>query len=393
MSDAPTPPSGDDLVARPGDRSPAVRQIVGWLVSLDLLATHRGEDPASADRYDADVGAAVRTFQQSRGLRADGLVDRQTYQSLEGARWSLGGRVLHHQVSHPYAGDDVVALQRRLAELGFDVGRCDGYFAGRTEAALRDFQRNYGLTPDGTVGPATVRALRQLDRTVGRGIGVSSHELREAEALRRRGPALAGKRVVLDPACGGADPGHRGHGLLERDVTADLAARLEGRLAAAGAAAYLTHGPDGNPSAAERARFANETDADLLVSLHCDGAPGPGPCGVAVYYYGTGRDNDSVPGERLAGLIQREVVARTGLYDGRTHPATWELLRRTRMPAVHVELGYLSNPGDAALLAAESVRDVIAEALVVAVQRVFLPEDQDPPTGVLDLTALTRRLR
>ena len=183
--------SVDATVIGPGERSPAVRQIVGWLAGQNLLPVGRGSDHDD-DRYDDAVAEAVRAFQQQRGLRADGRVDRHTYQTLEGARWTLGGRVLHHQLSHPYAGDDVVALQRRLAELGFDVGRCDGTFADRTERALRDFQRNYGLTPDGTAGPVTVRALSRLDRTAGRG-AASSHELREAEALRRRGPALAGE--------------------------------------------------------------------------------------------------------------------------------------------------------------------------------------------------------
>jgi N-acetylmuramoyl-L-alanine amidase len=381
----PAGPQPDPTVIGPGERSPAVRQVAGWLGSLGLLPLERHDE----DRYDEALVGAVRAFQQDRGLAATGTVDRETYQTLEGARWRLGGRVLHHQLSHPYVGDDVVALQRRLAELGFDVGRCDGFFGARTDQALRDFQRNYGLAPDGTVGPATVRALAQLDRTVGRsGPGSSSHELREAEALRRRGPALAGKRVVLDPGHGAGDEGHTGHGLIERDVVADLAARLEGRLAVAGAAAYLTHGADGNPTDLERADFANDTDADLLLSLHCDGHVSAAPAGIAVYYHGTGPANGSLPGERLAGLIEREVVARTGLYDGRTHPRTWELLRRTRMPAVHVELGYLSHPRDAARLADESFRDSVAEALVVAVQRVFLPEDLDPQTGVLDLSAL-----
>jgi N-acetylmuramoyl-L-alanine amidase len=383
MSEPPVP--RDVPVAAPGDRSAAVGQITGWLVQLDLLPVGR-----AGDHYDDDVVHAVRAFQQARGLSADGVVGQETYHALEGARWDLGARVLRHQVSHPYTGDDVVALQLRLAELGFDIGRCDGLFADRTEKALRDFQRNYGLAPDGTVGPATVRALQQIRRSVTVG---SSHELREAEALRRRGPALAGKRVVVDAGHGGPDTGHTGHGLVERDVAADLAARVEGRLAAAGAAAYLTHGQDQSPPDVERARFANETDADLLISLHCDGAPSATPHGVAAYYYGTGPDSGSVPGERLAGLLQREVAARTGFFDARTHPVTWELLRRTRMPAVHLDLGYVTHPGDAAELGREDVRDTIAEAVVVAVQRMFLPDEQDPPTGALDLSSIAELQR
>ena len=58
----------------------------------------------------------------------------------------------------------------------------------------------------------------------------------------------------------------------------------------------------------------------------------------------------STVGERLAGLVQREIVARTGLRDCRTHAKTWELLRLTRMPAVRVDVGYLTSPADRARL-------------------------------------------
>jgi N-acetylmuramoyl-L-alanine amidase len=60
------------------------------------------------------------------------------------------------------------------------------------------------------------------------------------------------------------------------------------------------------------------------------------------------------------------------------------------MAAVRVELGYLSNPHDAARLADPAFRDVLAEAIVVAVQRVYLPRETDSPTGVLRLHDLSR---
>lgn len=370
-------------VFRLGSRDPAVAQIRGWLAELSLLPADSGE---AAEAYTPSVDRAVRAFQQQRGLPVDGEVGAETYRELEGARWRLGGRTLYHHVSHPYVGDDVLALQQRLSELGFDVGRPDGHFGARTAAALRDFQRNSGLNADGSVGPSTLRALRQLSRSVVRG---RPYDLREAEALRRRGPRLAGKKVVVDPAHGGDDTGCAAGGLVERDIVWDLAGRLEGRLAAYSAEAYLTHGRDRNPPVEERAAFANATDADLLVSLHVDFAPSPTPCGVATFYYGAGPSRSSVAGKRLADLVQREIVARTDFADSLTHPRTWELLRRTRMTAVQVELGYLSNPGDARRLADPDLRDRVAEALLAAVQRMFLPAELDPPTGVLSLPALT----
>ncbi|HEV7208236.1 MAG TPA: N-acetylmuramoyl-L-alanine amidase [Mycobacteriales bacterium] len=367
---------------RLGSRDPAVAQVRRWLADLGQLTPHIGEAPTA---FTPAVDHAVRAFQQRRGLRVDGVVGPDTYRTLEGARWQLGDRTLHHHISHPYAGDDVLALQQRLSDLGFDVGRFDGHFGARTDTALRDFQRNYGLAPDGTVGPATLRALHQLSRSV---TGGRSQELREAEALRGRGPRLAGKKVVVDPGHGGVETGWAAGGLTERDVVDDLGRRLQGRLAASGVEAFLTHGADSAPTDVERATFANETDADLLLSLHVDGSHSPRANGVATFYYGTGPRTGSVPGERLAELVQREIVARTDLLDGRCHPRTWELLRRTRMPAVVVEIGYLTHPGDARRLADPQLRDTVAEALLVAVQRLFLPIELDPPTGVLQLAAL-----
>ena len=81
--------------------------------------------------------------------------------------------------------------------------------------------------------------------------------------------------------------------------------------------------------------------------------------------------------------MQREICARTDLVDCRVHPKTWDLLRRTRMPAVRVEVGYLTNPGDAARLADPAFRDTLAEAIVAAVQRLYLPPEDDAVTGVL----------
>jgi N-acetylmuramoyl-L-alanine amidase len=122
--------------------------------------------------------------------------------------------------------------------------------------------------------------------------------------------------------------------------------------------------------------------------MHCDRAASPEPNGVASYHFGTGAGTTSTVGEHLAGLVQREIVARTDLLDCKVHAKTWELLRLTRMPAVRLELGHLTSPRDAARLAEPSFRDTVAEALLVAVQRLYLPADLDPPTGVLRLVDL-----
>jgi len=174
----------------------------------------------------------------------------------------------------------------------------------------------------------------------------------------------------------------------------DLAARIEGRLNALGGFAFLTHGLEGNPSDTERAGFANGAEADLLISLHCDRHENHEASGVSTFHYGNDRyGHSSAMGAEFAGLVQREIVARTDLQDCRTHAKTWELLRYTRMPAVRIELGYVTNTGDAARLADPTFRDTVAEAVVVAVQRLYLPPEQDTDTGFLRLPLPPAALR
>lgn len=374
-----------------GTTGPAAAEVKTTLVTLGLIADTAIEAPEPADDvlFDAVCELALREFQQSRGLVVDGIVGPETWKSLVAARWRLGDRVLHRSVSEPMLGDDVRMLQERLLEMGYDVGRADGIFGERTETALRGFQREVGLAADGTVGPFTMRALRQLGRKV---VGGRPQWLRESAMLYHAGPALSGKRVVIDPGHGGSDPGMEAQdGLLtwsEAHLVYDLANRLEGRFSAIGVRADLTRGRDHARTSAERTALANTVGADLLISLHIDSNPNPLANGVATYHFGTGSGATSTVGERLAGLVQREIVARTGMLDCHTHAKTWEILRLTRMPAVQIELGYLSSPIDRPRLVDPSFRDTVADAILIAVQRIFLPTESDVKTGSLDLSAL-----
>lgn len=367
-------------LVRRGDNGTVVADIRSKLVALGLLELGSG----NPEVFDAGCDRAVRHFQQQRGLTVDGVVGEQTYLSLDEARWRLGDRTLYHHINHPFVGDDVVALQSRLSELGFDAGRVDGIFGTRTAAALRDFQRNFGVPADGTLGPETTRAIEQLRRTV---VGGEPASLREHEALHRTGSRLSDKAIIIDPGHGSEDLGWTSEGLSEATVAYDVAARLQGLLAASGAMPCLTRGPDGWFSDRDRAAFANSADGDLLISVHCDGTPGSDQAnGVATYFFGAGPGRASAVGERLADLVQAEIVANTDLLDCRTHGKSWDLLRLTRMPAVRVEVGHITNPRDAAWLADAAFRHALADSIFVAVQRLYLPADDDSAAGQLALT-------
>lgn len=365
---------------RRGDCGPAVVEIRSRLATLGLLEADPGND-----EFDADLDRAVRAFQQQRGLSVDGIVGVNTYRTLEEARWRLGDRLLTFVAGNLLAGDDVHALQQRLLDLGFKVGKIDGRFGHRTEQAVRDFQRNIGVPADGTCGPATLKALSRLTPRVQ---GGRPNALRAEERIRREGPQLTGKVVVIDPSVGQFDdPAMR---LRADAIAVDLARRIEGRLVATGVQAFLTNTGGAGPSTeAQRAEFANRTEAHLCISVQVDASQNPDAAGVSTYFYGSEAHGvASSVGERFAGLVQREVVARTALADLRSHAKTWDMLRRTRMPAVRVDVGYLTNPSDAARLSDPTFRDVVAEAVVVAVQRVYLDPESDSPTGRLRLSEL-----
>ena len=133
---------------------------------------------------------------------------------------------------------------------------------------------------------------------------------------------------------------------------------------------------------------ANDLGGDLFISLHIDGHANPGAHGVATYHYGTESGVTSTVGERLAGLVQREIVMRTGLANCQTHGKTWDLLRLTRMPAVRVEVGYLTSPEDRAKLVDPHFRDRVVEAIMAAVQRMYFPVEEDVPTGSIDVSSI-----
>ena len=370
---------------RRGDRGPAVAEIRSRLATLDLV----DPDPGN-DLFDEDLDRAVRAFQQQRGLSVDGIVGVNTYRTLEEARWRLGDRLLTFVAGNILAGDDVHVLQQRLLDLGFKVGKIDGRFGHQTEQAVRDFQRNVGVPADGTCGPATLKALSRLAPMVR---GGRPNAMRSEERIRRAGPQLTGKVVVIDPCVGQFDdPALR---LRADAITVDLARRIEGRLVATGVQAFLTNTGGADPrTEVERAEFANRTEAHLCISLQVDASETSDAAGVSTYFYGSDAHGvTSSVGERFAGLVQREIVARTDLSDLRSHAKTWDMLRRTRMPAVRIDVGYLTNPGDAARLSDPTFRDVVAEAVVVAVQRVYLDPESDAKTGVLRFSELREAIR
>ncbi|EGD54548.1 N-acetylmuramoyl-L-alanine amidase [Gordonia neofelifaecis] len=373
-------------VLRLGDHGSAVAEIRAILATRGLLpaapstppsTTHTPWSPPEAV-FDQACDRAVRAFQQERGLIVDGLVGYATYTALREASYRLGARILLYRLSAPMTGDDVATLQSRLQNLGYYHGLVDGVFGEGTHSAVCLYQTEYGLSSDGICGPSTLRSLERLGTRV---TGGSPHAIREEEHVRKSGPQLTGKRILIDP--GSETPVGE-----ENTILWDLAARLEGRMSAAGMETFLSHDAKTTPTDDERVRVANLADVDLMLSLRTGHYPNEKASGLATFYFGNTHGSYSTIGRNLAGYIQREIVARTDLLDCRTHARTWNILRSTRMPVIVIEAGYITNPHDAADLADATVRDTIAEAILVAVKRLYLLGENDRPTGTYTFAEL-----
>ena len=365
----------------PGDRSDAIALIANTLTRLGFLTT-------PSDLYDENLTQGIKAFQQERGLTSTGVINEITKRALEEARFKLGDRVLSFNPTALIRGDDVSNLQQRLIQLGFNCGKIDGVFGIKTEVAVKEFQKSVGVFVDGKCGPSTLIALMRLVKTVS---GGAPGVLRESAKHAVRSPALANKVIVIDPSWGGEFTGESNNGVVESEIVFDLAQRLEGRLLALGVNVVLTRSAKNSPLEKERIETANSVNADLVIALKVDSYKNEKASGVATYYYG--RDDKkihSVVGERFANLIQREICARTDLLNCRTHAKSWDLLRLTVAPTVRIDLGYLSNPQDAKRLSDPAFRDQLAEAMIVAIQRLYLSAEDDAKTGTLRISDLRR---
>ncbi|MFN2544387.1 MAG: N-acetylmuramoyl-L-alanine amidase [Actinomycetota bacterium] len=350
---------------RVGDAGADVADIQHRLLSLGASI-----DPAELnDTYGSSTSAAVRGFQQRRGLLVDGIVGPETWSELVEAGFGLGDRTLYLRNPHS-RGDDVRALQRRLNALGFDAGREDGIFGPRCDRAVRELQRNVGRDPDGIVGPDTVTALERLRPQLD---AVSRSMVREAEAMRRLEATIAGARIAIDPGHGPDDPGTCGPtGVSEADATFWLALELAEELRRRGADPVLLREQAASPTPSERAQLANDLGAEVCLSIHLNGHADPGAEGATCFYFGT-QETLSPAGQRLAELVQEELTSRTGLMDGRIHAMSITILRETQMPAVQVEPCFLTNPKEERLLQEEAFRQDVAIAMAEGLQRFFNP--------------------
>jgi len=276
----------------------------------------------------------------------------------------------------------------------------------------------FRASPPVSIGAASVLTVELL------AAGADSSAAPVAPAL----PVFAGAHrptistIVLDPGHGGDDNGVKGAGgALEKSVTLSVARRIkaviEGRL---GMRVLLTHQDDNRLDSAGRAALANNNKADLFISLHANGSPRPATRGATIFtlsldrvgedarrqsqadrevlqlFGGGTRDFSLVEWElaqaahldgshAFAGILDQKLRTTAGLPSVSLQRAPMRNLAGANMPAVLIEMGYLSNAEEERLLTSTEFQGSLATAVTEAVVafREYLeqgPRTPMPPT-------------
>lgn len=193
--------------------------------------------------------------------------------------------------------------------------------------------------------------------------------------------------VVLDPGHGGQDSGAMCGGVMEKDLTLDVARRVDRLLDSEGVATLMTRLGDSYVSLADRAAFGNRAKDSIFISIHFNEDNKPVASGVETYYAAHQIDSGSTfaswlpffsrppsnspkpESQSLAGFIQEALVARTRSVDRGTQPKQFFVIANVSSPAVLIEGGFITNKDELSKLASEDYRDQLAAAVADGILR------------------------
>lgn len=217
----------------------------------------------------------------------------------------------------------------------------------------------------------------------------------------QRGPFTV---VVLDPGHGGQDSGAMCAGMLEKDLTLDVAQRVDRLLQSQGLATVLTRVGDAYVSLADRAALTNRVPHCVLVSIHFNEDNKALSSGIETYYAehpmavpaplvswlpflqtaAAATEPPDVESQSLAAFIQEALVARTQAVNRGTKAKQFFMIANVRHPAVLVEGGFLTNKEDIARLASAEYRDQMAAAISEGIIRYREVKEHQPAGAVTE---------
>jgi len=345
------------------------------LVAGRATVTDLAIEPAAAD------GVAVRvTLSGAAAYEWHRLADDRWYVDFQNTTLNGPGRD-----EHPSFGSVQSVRVRQAGSTDTPTVRIAFTMTGRQRVDLAPSES--GLVITVAAQPATDLARIGTGRTGGAAVVASAASpdpstSTDAVPVWKPGTATNPKLIVIDPGHGGADPGTQHNGLVEKQLTLDIAQRLRALLVAQGWTVRMTRETDvdplstdilakmradGKPKADDRAYLqtrcdvANNAGARMFISIHINSAPSESAHGTTVYWY---KPQDAA----LAQAIERNVIPLAGTQDDGTRHENFYVVRHSTMPAVLIETAFATNPGDVVLLRQPSFLQNVAQGIANGVK-------------------------
>ncbi|WP_201712170.1 GBS Bsp-like repeat-containing protein [Streptococcus salivarius] len=197
------------------------------------------------------------------------------------------------------------------------------------------------------------------------------------------------KVVYLDAGHGGYDPGASYFGISEKSLTLAIQSRVKAKLEAERYQVVTTRTSDTYVDLTDRSRAANASESDIFVSIHINASGSSAAQGIETYYYQPYAEYPSrinatyhanptrlSMSDTLANAIQSSLINATGAQNQGVKRQTFAVLRETTAPAVLLELGFLSNPQEAARLNTSAYQETLANAIVAGIKSYYEKESK-----------------
>lgn len=184
-------------------------------------------------------------------------------------------------------------------------------------------------------------------------------------------PDASGLYIVLDAGHGGGDGGTVGENAVEKDINLSVVLKMKALLEECGAEVLLTRDSDERVDLSDRNYIANQTDADLFVSIHCNSFEDDASISGMECYYHKKSDTSKTYAEKFI-----QITDRIGNIESRyAMEQNYQVLRDSNMPALLIEMGYLSNATDCQNLLDTTYQDTMAQTIVEAIVEILKTSD------------------
>lgn len=376
----PPPPPQGGMAPIPGAPPQAAAPYPAPTAAPPIVAGRASVTDLSIAQADADSLAVNLTLSGAASYEWHRLLDHRWYIDFQNTTLTGPGRD-----EHPQFGAVQSVRVRQIGSSDAPVVRVAFTFTGDQRVDLTPSAS--GLTITVGTSEATDSTRIGMGRTGGAPVIASSVEPEPAptEGPWKFGGAVPGSNsrlIVIDPGHGGADTGAVHNGLVEKNITFDIAQRLRSLLLAQGWQVRLTRDTDidpvsednltkmrgdGRPNPDDRAYLqsrcdvANLAGARLFISIHVNSAPVTGANGTTFYWY---KPQDAP----FAQALEHAVIPLAGTQDDGARHENFYVVRHTTMPAVLIETAFLTNPGDVTLLRQPSFLQNIAQGIANGVK-------------------------